>query len=164
MPIPARVCASLEIVTVRASHSPSSATMFPKTRTHEPVSPRLQEQQRRERDIHRVIAELVRLHKQNLAQAERRQEDRIDFIQPVQVRLENQRVLKLLSRDLSKAGIRLIATESLLGQKLLVSVPRPDDGEPANFSVRILWTCSIGDGLFENGGSFLEFLPSSNDE
>ena len=123
----------------------------------------MREQRRRERDIHRVVSELVRLHKQSRARAERRHEDRVDFIQPVQVRLENQRVLKLLSRDLSKAGIRLIATESLLGQKLFVSIPRPDDGEEVNFRVRILWTCSIGDGIFENGGSFLEVVPPESD-
>jgi hypothetical protein len=132
--------------------------MFPRIQNHSTVSPQLQEQQRRERDIQQVVGEFVRLHKQSMARAERRQQDRIDFIQQVQVRLENQRVLKLLSRDLSPAGIRLIATESLLGQKLIVSVPRPDNGEPASFRVRILWTCSIGDGLFENGGCFLEIV------
>jgi hypothetical protein len=136
--------------------------VIPKTRKRAAVSPRLREQQQNERDIHRVVGELVRLHKQT-ARAERRRQDRVDFLQSVHVRLENQRELQLLSRDLSKAGIRLIATESLLGQKLLVTVPRPDNGESATFQVRILWTCSIGDGLFENGGSFLELVSEHLD-
>jgi len=122
------------------------------------ISPRLREQQRRERTIRRAIGELVRLHKKSRARAERRHQGRVDFIQAVQVYLENERRVVLLSRDLSKAGIRLIATESLLGQKVLVAVPRPDNGEAIYFRVRILWTCAIGDGLFENGGSFLEVV------
>jgi hypothetical protein len=126
------------------------------------LSPRLQEQQRRERDIQKAIAELVRLQKQSTRTGERRRQDRVDFIQPVRIRTEGGRELTLLSRDLSKAGIRIIAAESLLGQKLLVSIPCPEGGQHITFRVRILWTCSIGDGLFENGGSFLELVSNED--
>ena len=69
---------------------------------------------------------------------------------------DDQREMSLLSRDLSTTGIRLIGTRSLLGQKVRVLLPRSDSPEPWSFLVRILWTCTVGDNLFENGGSFLE--------
>ena len=77
-------------------------------------------------------------------------------MQPIKVRIGEQRELTVLSRDLSTSGIRLIGTRSLLGQKVCVTLPRPGDDEPCRILVRILWTCTIGDGLFENGGAFVE--------
>ena len=88
----------------------------------------------------------------------RRQQGRADFIQPVKVRIDSQRELAVLSRDLSETGIRLIGTHSLLGHKVEVTIPRPEGGDPCCFLTRILWTCVVGDGLFENGGTFLEMV------
>jgi hypothetical protein len=122
------------------------------------LSPRLRQERQQQRAIHHAVRELMRQYKKSHAQTERRQQGRIDFIQPVKVRFDDQRELTLLSRDLSEAGIRIIGTRSLLGQKIRVLVPRPDSDESTCFVVRILWTCSVGDGLFENGGAFLEIV------
>ena len=97
---------------------------------------------------------LIRQHKA-AARIERRVEDRLDFIQSVKVRTEDGREHTLLSRDLSSTGIRLVGTVRLLGQKVRVSFAADAGSEPSHFTVRILWTCAIGDDLFENGGSFL---------
>jgi hypothetical protein len=103
--------------------------------------------------IRRVVRQLIRRHKQK-QQVERRGQDRVDFIQPVRVLTEDQRELHLLSRDLSTSGIRLIGTRSLLGQKVRVLLGGEADG--CTLTVRVLWTCAVGDELYENGGMFLE--------
>ena len=94
------------------------------------------------------------------AQVERRGQDRIDVIQPVKVQTEDRREFTLLSRDVSTTGIRLIGTRSLLGQKVRVVLPQEVQPEPWVLVVRIVWTCAIGEDLFENGGTFLEVVPS----
>jgi hypothetical protein len=124
------------------------------------ISPRIREEQRQQRAIHLTIRQLIRAYKKNHALDERRQQGRTDFVQPVKVRTENQRELAVLSRDLSATGIRLLGTQSLLGQKVDVLISRPDGGDPCCLRTRILWTCMVGDGLFENGGIFLEMVES----
>jgi hypothetical protein len=123
------------------------------------VSPRLRAELSQQEQIQQTIRGLIRTHKRKAGKVERRGQDRIDFIQPVTVQTEDQREYRLLSRDLSTSGIRLIGTRSLLGQKVRVVI---QDGaeDSTEFLVRILWTCAIGDGLFENGGAFLEVLPA----
>src|SRR5262249_10206407 len=123
------------------------------------VSPSLREEHRHQRAIQRTIRRLVRQHRKSSDQVERRREGRTDFIQPVKVQTEDQREFTLLSRDLSVTGLRLIGTRSLLGQKVRVTFPGGTEVEPASFVVRILWTCAVGDQLFENGGTFLETIP-----
>jgi hypothetical protein len=105
--------------------------------------------------VHEAVHELVQQHRAARS-VERREQDRVDFIQPVQVRVEDGRTFTLLSRDLSPSGIRLVGTRRLLGQKVRVQVARPGGGSPWTFLVRVLWTCALGDDLFENGGMFLE--------
>jgi len=122
------------------------------------VSPRLRAELSQQERIHQTIRQLIRRHKQNASQVERRRQDRIDFIQPVKVQTEDRREFSLLSRDLSPTGIRLIGTRSLLGQKIRVVI-QDNQEEPTVFLVRVLWTCAIGDDLFENGGAFLEVVP-----
>lgn len=117
------------------------------------VGPRRHEVQQQK--VRRAVRRLVRRYRAD-ARVERRRQDRLDFIQPVQVETEDGRTWTLLSRDLSPTGIRLIGTRHLLGQKVRVRIPGPGDGEPACFVVRVLWTCSVGDDLYENGGTFLE--------
>jgi hypothetical protein len=123
------------------------------------VSPRLREELSQQDRIQRTIRQLIRRHKQNAGQVERRGQDRIDFIQPIKVQTEDRREYTLLSRDLSTTGIRLIGTRSLLGQKIRVVLTPEGHVEPCVFLVRVLWTCAIGDDLFENGGTFLEVVP-----
>ena len=91
-----------------------------------------------------------------VVRVERRGQDRLDFIQAVTVRTEDDHEYTLLSRDLSTTGIRLVGTRRLLGHKVRVTIPQADDGAVCVFTVRILWTCAVGEDLFENGGMFLE--------
>lgn len=87
---------------------------------------------------------------------ERRSQERIDWIHPVVLLLdEEQREHHVLSRDLSVTGIRLIGTRHLLGQTVRLRWPRPDSPAPWVFRVRIVWSCAVGDDLYENGGSFV---------
>lgn len=114
--------------------------------------------------ILRAVRKLVRLHRAAARADERREQARTEFVHLVKVHTDDGREFTLLSRDISAAGIRLVGTRRLLGQKLRLSVPPPADA-PLNapgwsFVVRILWTCGLGDDLFENGGVFLELLPS----
>jgi PilZ domain len=120
------------------------------------VSQRLREEQRHQRAVRTIIRQLIRHYKKSASHLDRRRQDRIDYLQQVKVLTEDDRELGLLSRDLSPNGIRLIGTRSLLGQKVRVLMPQPDGDEPWCFTVRVLWTCAVGDGLFENGGTFLE--------
>ncbi len=121
------------------------------------ASPRLQAERQR-RVVTAAVKELIRQYKHSHASEERRRQGRVDFLQTVKVRLENNRELTVLSRDLSVDGIRLVGTSSLLGQKIQVFLPQLDQEEPLNLRVRVLWTCAVGDGLFENGGNFLEIV------
>jgi hypothetical protein len=122
---------------------------------------------RPQRKLQRVLKEIMRRHKAETSSHERRRQNRIDFIQPVKVITEDGRTLTLLSRDISTLGLCLIGTSSLLGQKVRVEVPLGGKGgladpgaagESVSFMVRILWTCAIGDDLFENGGNFLDLV------
>jgi hypothetical protein len=122
------------------------------------VSPRLRQEQTHQQKIAAAIHRLIRQHKTQAGQAERRQEDRIDFVQPIPVTTEDGRRTTMLSRDLSPTGIRLVGTRSLLGQKLRVQLPSGDDPGETTFLVRILWTAAIGEELFENGGAFVEVV------
>ena len=64
----------------------------------------------------------------------------------------------LVSRDLSPTGMRLLGTKQLLGQKIRVDLPQGKEAAPCRLLMRILWTCAVGDNLFENGGTFLELV------
>jgi hypothetical protein len=121
------------------------------------VSPRLQQQQSRQEAVANAVRQVIRRYQERLAEQERRQEERIDFVQPVRVETEDGRELNVLSRDLSPTGIRLLAGRSLLGQKLRLFLPGPGKAGPG-FVIRILWACAVGDDLFENGGTFLDLL------
>src|SRR5439155_732705 len=88
----------------------------------------------------------------------RRQEERIAFVQSVQVQTEDGRQTTVLSRDLSPTGIRLVGTRSLLGQKVRVLLPTGEKNSLIPFVVRILWTATVGEDLFENGGTFVEMV------
>jgi hypothetical protein len=122
-----------------------------------PVSSRVRQEQSQQLGVQRAVNEL--LHPESGLSAghvERRDGERMDFVQTVTVRGEDGAEFSLLSRDLSATGIRLVGTRRLLGQKVHVLVPRPGGEAPYDFLVRILWTCAVGDGMYENGGSFLE--------
>jgi hypothetical protein len=125
-----------------------------------PMSPRVRRERTLQQDVRRAVRELVRQHRVDVGSVERRHQDRLEFVQPVKVRTEDGREFTLLTRDLSPTGIRLVGTRRLLGQKVSVFIPRSDSAEPWNFIVRILWTCSMGDDLVENGGTFVELASN----
>lgn len=120
------------------------------------VSPRLQKAQQAQRTIQKAIRQVRKHHRAAAKQDERRGQDRVDFIEQVKVHTEDGKEYALLSRDLSSTGIRLLGTKQLLGQKLRVDLPQGSDAAPCRIWLRVLWTCAVGDDLFENGGSFLE--------
>jgi PilZ domain len=122
------------------------------------TSPTAEHQQRQRQAIQRVLRPLIRQHRRQARELERRTQARIDFVQPVKVLSEDGKQYTLLTRDLSTTGVRLIGTRGLLGQKVQILLPRDAGQEPYRLVVRILWTCSVGDDLFENGGTFLELL------
>jgi PilZ domain len=123
------------------------------------ISPRLQEQQSQQQIVFHTVRELIRRQQAARSEAERRQQDRIDFIQQATVRLEDGREFRVLTRDLSPTGLRLLGSRSLLGQKVRVHLPAQlpaiQGSRSCTFLVRILWSCAVGDELYENGGSFL---------
>ncbi len=101
-----------------------------------------------------VVEQLVAQHRHEVERVERREQGRVELVHPVQVVTEDQRTYTLLTRDLSSSGIRLIGTRRLLGQKIRVRFPLRD--RAVEFTVRILWTCPVGEDLVENGGTFLD--------
>jgi hypothetical protein len=90
---------------------------------------------------------------------ERREQERVEFVQPVRVITDDHLDFTMLSRDLSTTGIRLIGAQRLLGRKVHVVIFR-SGGAAIDFLVRILWTCPISDELVENGGVFLSATRS----
>jgi hypothetical protein len=125
----------------------------------EPVSERLRQEQDHQETLRQAALQLIDQCRAAASRFERRGQERIDFIHPVRVQTEDGRLFTLLSRDLSTSGMRLIGTRSLLGQKVRVLVPRTEEIQGCCFVLRILWTCAVGDQLFENGGTFVEAIP-----
>jgi PilZ domain len=121
------------------------------------IGDRLRQEQSQQARIQQAIRQFIEGHHAAAAKVERRQQDRIDLLQSVKVQSEDGRERTLLCRDLSTTGIRLLGSRGLLGQKVRVLLPR-DGAEPWSFVVRILWTCAIGDELFESGGTFLQLM------
>lgn len=122
------------------------------------LSPQKLREQERQRAIEKAIRLLIREHRQAEKHNERRQQSRVDFIQPILVRADDGKEWTLLSRDISTTGIRIIGTKQLLGQKVRVQLPGT---KSLWVVVRILWTGAIADNLFENGGSFLELVEET---
>lgn len=122
------------------------------------ISPRLHEQQSQQEIVFHTVRELIRRQQAVRNDSERRHQDRIDFVQQVRVSMEDGREYRVLTRDLSPTGIRLVGSRSLLGQKVRVHLPAAAGSRACTFAVRILWSCAVGDDLFENGGSFMEMV------
>jgi hypothetical protein len=130
---------------------PSSATL----------RARVRQEQRQLQSIRRAVRRLIRLYKVLPVPQERRLHHRIELIRPIHVQTEDGRTIHLLTRDISLSGIRLLASGKLLGHKLRLWIPRPEDSrESFCFLVHILWSAVVGDGLYENGGIFLELLET----
>lgn len=121
------------------------------------VSPRLHQEQLHQQRVAKAVRDVVREHRDAVKGRERRGQTRYDYVQPVRVRTEDGKEFGLLSRDLSTTGIRLIGTKGLLGAKVRITLT-PSGGKPLTLATRILWTCTVGDDLFENGGAFLQVV------
>jgi hypothetical protein len=121
-------------------------------------SPRVQKEYAQQQAIQKVIRKLIKQHRSRGKDDERRNQARVDFIQPVKIRTADGKEYALMSRDLSATGVRLLGTKRLLGHKVQLELPSGNAEAACRLSVRILWTCSVGDDLFENGGSFVELL------
>ena len=126
----------------------------------EAFSPRMQKQHAQQQAIQKAIRRLIKQHRSRNKTDERRGQARIDFVQPVKVRTDDGKEFALMSRDLSATGVRLLGTKRFLGQKVQLELPSGNAEPPCRLVVRILWTCAVGDDLFENGGSFLELVES----
>lgn len=124
----------------------------------EAFSPRLQKEHAQQQAIQKVIRKLIKQHRSRGKGDERRRQARVDFIQPVKIRTEDGTESTLMSRDLSATGVRLLGTKRLLGQKVQLILSTGNEEESCRLLVRILWTCAVGEDLFENGGSFVELL------
>lgn len=117
-----------------------------------PLSDRAAQEKGRLDVVTEAVRAIIEQHQERAV--ERRGQERVEFVHPVVLLLEDDREHHVLTRDLSPTGIRLIGSRRLLGQKLRLRLPRPG-AEPLTFRVQILWTCAVGDDLYENGGSFL---------
>ncbi|HXG08995.1 MAG TPA: PilZ domain-containing protein [Gemmataceae bacterium] len=125
------------------------------------VTERVRQEQDQQQLVRQAVEQLIDQYKSTSSQLERRGQNRIAFVQVIKAQTEDQRPITLLSRDLSVSGIRLIGTRSLLGQRVRIQISSPDGSNPWCFTVRILWTCAVGEDLFENGGLFVEAAPGS---
>jgi hypothetical protein len=123
-----------------------------------PVSERVQQAHSQQQAVQSALRQIMTHHRKEAKNHERREQERIEFVHSLRVETEDNRTFHVLSRDLSITGLRLISTRSFLGQKIRVTLPRTEKSGPWTFAVRVLWTCAIGDDLFENGGAFLELL------
>jgi hypothetical protein len=119
--------------------------------TASPVRRRQEEAHHR---IQEAVHELVQEYRKVAGQYDRREANRVTFLQPVVVETAAG-AHHVLTKDISSSGLRLLGARDLLGQKLRVTIPRPA-GPGWTFTVRIVWTCRVGDELYENGGTFLE--------
>jgi hypothetical protein len=126
------------------------------------VSDRVRQEQQQQEGLHQAVRQLIEHYRSIPTPVERREQDRIDFVQPVKVQTEDGHEFTLLSRDLSPTGIRLVGTRRLLGHKLRVRLPGNSAHGPWCFLVRVLWTCALGEDLFENGGEFLEAVAEES--
>jgi hypothetical protein len=122
----------------------------------EPMSDPMREAKDRQECVAMAARDVIDRVRDAARRQERRGEERIDFVQPIKVRTEDGREYSVLSRDFSTSGMRMLSSRSLLGQKVQARLPLGPDGDAWCFVLRVLWTCSVGDGLFENGGAFIE--------
>jgi hypothetical protein len=111
-------------------------------------------EQQRQRRLKRAVRQLLRGY-QSVARRERRGQDRMKSVHTALVETEDGHTLTLLGCDVSLSGVRLIGPKSLLGQKLRVTLRTEDGGEARCFSVQVVWSTVVAEGLCENGGAFL---------
>ena len=74
----------------------------------------------------------------------------------LKVILEDRCETVVMSQRLSLSGIEFLSDRSLLGQKLRLYIPRNESTFATMIlSMRVLWSQAVADGIFKNGGNFL---------
>ncbi|MFN4259966.1 MAG: PilZ domain-containing protein [Gemmataceae bacterium] len=122
---------------------------------------RVRKELHQQQAIKAAVRQLIQQYRAGNVVVERRGRNRIELIQPIFVETEDRRVLRLLSRDISLTGMRLLGTHRLQGQKVRVAIPRPSEGDVSfQFLLQILWSAEVGDNLYESGGLFLDMDPN----
>lgn len=111
-------------------------------------------ERRPHRHLGQAVRQLIRGYRSTMRE-ERRRQGRFDFVHPVQVEMEDGRTVTILSCDLSTSGIRLVAPFSLLGKKVRVTLPATEGAVHKSFYVQVVWSSLVGEGLYENGATFL---------
>jgi hypothetical protein len=112
------------------------------------------------RHIRTTLHIFLQKQKGKTMEEERRKEDRNSLVCALKIRTESGQELTVLGQDLSSSGFRVITDRSLLGKKIFMFLPPPQEGGalPVVIAARVLWCVEIADGLFKNGGSFLELI------
>lgn len=110
-----------------------------------------------QRTLHRAVRGLMRYFKSTSGvPQERRRQTRTLFVHPLTVLTADRRRLQCVSRDLSLNGMRILGSESLVGQTVGITIARRDgEAEQWYFTLQVLWSSAIGDGLVDSGGLFL---------
>ena len=122
---------------------------------------RLRHDQRSQQAVQRVVRRLIRrFQRDEKVRQERRACQRVAYSQAVTVQTEDQRLLRLVTREISLSGIRLLSTTSLHGQHLRLWLPTAE-GPARCFRICALWSAPVADGMFENGSVFLELLDEA---
>lgn len=118
---------------------------------------RLHADQKQSQEIQKAVQGLIAQREADLAiNVERRAHRRMEFFNAVEAQKEKGGKLKLISREISISGIRLLAAEPLAGQKIKLWIPLAETSEERwCFQVQILWSAPIADNLHESGGIFL---------
>ena len=114
-------------------------------------------------EIHKAVCDLLGQKRRSavMGHQDRRAHKRVDFVRPVQAQAEDGAKHRLLTRNISLSGIRLVGNCALQGQKVHIWFPGANGKKSGcGFLVHILWSSPVDDHLYENGGVFLERLDA----
>ena len=112
--------------------------------------------------VQHAVRQMIHRHRPEPVSPNRRRYRRIPLGCSVLALAEDRRELRLLCSDISLGGIRLVSPASLQDQTLCIRFPGHDSLPGEAFRVRILWSTAAGDGLFQNGGVFLELATEAD--
>jgi hypothetical protein len=122
-----------------------------------PLAARMRQSRLNQEAVQQAVQEVRRDQKALTRQSERREHERFPLSRAVTVQTADGSRMRLLSSDISVAGIRLLGAYNFQGQRVRVEVPAADaDKAPWCFIVQIIWAREAADAVFENGGIFVE--------
>jgi hypothetical protein len=85
---------------------------------------RTRQDQSLQQTLRKAIRQVIHQYRKVAIDTERREHDRIQFLEAIKIVTADGRERNLLSRDVSLTGIRVLGTQDLLGQKVKVLIPR----------------------------------------